>query len=90
MRHQKKKIMAVRELYRTDPDVVISGFHMMKKCGNEEHDLEVIREIARELKQTDTVYYSGHCTGEFPFQILKEYLGEQLHALHSGDEVLIS
>ena len=78
-----------RELYQTEPDVVISGFHMMKKTGYEKHDLEVIREIALELKQTHTVYYSGHCTGELPFQILKEYLGNQLHALHSGNEIAI-
>lgn len=78
-----------REFYQTDPDVVISGFHMRKKSGYEKSDLEMIREIALELKHTHTIYYSGHCTGELPFQILKEYLADQLHSLHSGDEIFL-
>lgn len=78
-----------RELYQTDPDVVISGFHMQKKAGYEEKDLDIIKEIALELRKTDTIYYSGHCTGELPFQILKEHMKDQMHYLHSGDQIQI-
>lgn len=73
--------------YGTNPDVVISGFHMQKKSGYAEEDLEVVRKIAVELKKTDTKFYTGHCTGEIPYRILKECMGEQLVYVHSGDEI---
>lgn len=76
-----------REIYGNDPDVVISGFHMRKKSGYTEEDMDTIRKIAEELKKTDTIYYTGHCTGETPYQIMKECLGEQLVYVHSGDEI---
>ncbi len=79
-----------REIYGTDPDAVISGFHMRKKSDYTEEDLTVIKEIAKELKQTETKYYTGHCTGELPYQIMKECMGEQLFYVHSGDEITFS
>ena len=70
------------------PDYVITGFHMMKREG--EHtpeELEVIRETARELSATDTVFYSGHCTGLPAFNEMKRIMGDKLRALHSGGEI---
>lgn len=78
-----------REIYGADPDVVISGFHMRKKSEYTGEDLETIREIARKLKLTHTRYYTGHCTGEVPYQIMKEYLKDQIVYVHSGDEIVI-
>lgn len=75
------------EIYGEFPDAVISGFHMRKKSGYTEEDFEVIKEIAIELKKTNTRFYTGHCTGELPYQILKEYMGEQLEYVHSGDAI---
>lgn len=74
-----------REIYGDDPDAVISGFHMQKKSGYTEDDLETIRQIGTELKKMRTLFYTGHCTGEIPYQILKECMGEQLIYVHSGD-----
>jgi 7,8-dihydropterin-6-yl-methyl-4-(beta-D-ribofuranosyl)aminobenzene 5'-phosphate synthase len=74
-----------RTLYGDEPDVVISGFHMMKKSDYSEEDRKLIMETADALKKTKTIYYTGHCTGEVPYQILKEMLGDQIHYLHSGD-----
>lgn len=78
---------AYREIYGENPDVVISGFHMMKKNGYSEEDLEIVRNIGQELKQMNTKFYTGHCTGEVPYEILKEILGEQIEYVNSGDEV---
>ena len=78
------------EIYGAEPDAVISGFHMRKKSDYTEEDLTVIKEIAKELKQTETKYYTGHCTGELPYQIMKECMGEQLLYVHSGDEITLS
>lgn len=78
-----------REIYGSFPDAVISGFHMRKKSGYTEEDMDMIKEIAMELKKTDTVFFTGHCTGEIPYQILKEDMGEQLIYVHSGEEIRI-
>ena len=79
-----------KEIYGTWPDVVISGFHMRKKSGYTEEDMDMIKKIAMELKKTDTVFYTGHCTGEIPYQILKEDMREQLIYVHSGEEIRIN
>ncbi|MBQ2824551.1 MAG: MBL fold metallo-hydrolase [Oscillospiraceae bacterium] len=77
-----------RELYGSDPDAVISGFHMMKKDGYTAEDEAVIKETAEELLKTDIKFYTGHCTGEYPCQLLKELMGEQLTVIHSGDRIM--
>ncbi len=76
-----------RELYGTDPARVISGFHMQKKTGYTQKDLDEIRQTALELKTMDTVFYTGHCTGEIPFRVLREILEDQLLQIHSGQTV---
>lgn len=76
-----------KKLYDCDPDMVISGFHLMKKNGYSDEDVENIKAIAAELKAMDTTFYTGHCTGEEPFAIMKDIMGDKLHYIHSGDEI---
>ncbi len=78
---------AYRDIYEAEPDIVISGFHMQKKDGYSEADLEAVKETARELMKYRTRFYTGHCTGEVPFQLLKDIMGEQLIYVRSGDEI---
>ena len=78
-----------RELFGSDPDYVISGFHMMKREGEHtDEEKSVIIQTARELAQLNTVFYSGHCTGIPAFDIMKEIMGDKLLALHSGEQIL--
>ena len=70
-----------------NPDVIISGFHMRKKTGYSERDFEVIKETAKILKNTEILCYTGHCTGEEPYQLMKEIMGEQLQYVHCGDVI---
>lgn len=76
-----------RELYGSDPDAVVSGFHMQRKSSYTKEDEELVRATGRELKRLRTKFYTGHCTGEVPYRILKECMGEQLDYVHSGDEI---
>lgn len=76
-----------REIFGNMPEAVVSGFHMSRKSGYGERDLALIRETARELKTLDTRFYTGHCTGEIPFQVMKEEMGEQLRYVHCGEEI---
>ena len=78
-----------RELFGSDPDFVISGFHMMKRDGEHtEEERSVIIRTARELSQMKTTFFSGHCTGIPAFELMKEIMGEQLIALHSGKSII--
>lgn len=69
-----------REVYGTYPSIVISGFHMIQSEYSED-DLEEIKKVAVELSKMDTCFYTGHCTGEVAYRILKEYMGEKLFAI---------
>ena len=78
-----------REIFGNAPDFVITGFHMMKKDGDHtEEEKSVIIQTANELSKLDTVFYSGHCTGIPAFELMKEIMGEQLIALHSGEQII--
>ena len=60
---------------------------MMRKKGYRPEDIEQIKNTALALAQYDTQFYTGHCTGEQPYEIMKEILGERAGYLHSGDAV---
>jgi len=77
-----------KELFGSDPDYVLSGFHMMKREGEHTEDEKaVIIQTAQELAKMDTVFYSGHCTGIPAFELMKEIMGDKLIALHAGAEI---
>ena len=78
-----------KEIFGNAPDYVITGFHMMKKDGEyTEEEKAVIIQTARELSQLDTIFYSGHCTGIPAFDLMKDIMGDQLIALHSGEQLI--
>lgn len=72
------------ELFGAYPDTVISGFHMMKKTALTDEETEYIRQTARELLKTNALFYTGHCTGQSAFEVMKEVMGERLRGFHSG------
>ncbi len=78
---------AYRERYGGAPTHVVSGFHTTVPEPTEENDA-LVGAIAKELLDTDTVYYTGHCTGEHQLEILKSIMKNKLVALHSGDEIM--
>ena len=69
------------------PDVLIGGFHL-KKVDPETQSNELI-ELAEQLKCYDTVYYTGHCTGDKQFEVLHQVLGDQLHTISTGQSLTI-
>ncbi len=71
------------EIFGKDPNVVITGFHLMKKTAYNDDELDLIRQTATTLKKKKTLYYSGHCTGD-AVTYMKEILGDQLQLMHTG------
>lgn len=80
---------AYRERYGGDPDVAISGFHLMKKTPYTEEELAEVIATADELRGYKTQLVTCHCTGVPAYEAMKEILGEQLSYAHSGDEITI-
>ncbi len=83
-------IDAFKDKYETAPDVVISGFHLMKKTKYTDDELREIIDISKELKKYPTQFFTCHCTGEPAYKIMKLTIGEQLQYVHSGEEVDLS
>lgn len=71
-----------RELYGEDPDLVISGFHLV----GDPLDLELIQQTAEALNHYQSHYYTGHCTGEEAFSIMKGIMNH-LDYVHAGEEI---
>ena len=72
-----KGIVSIAGYFR--PDVLIGGFHL-NKLENEEE----LKAIARRLLSGNTRYYTGHCTGEKQFTVLKESMGDRLLRIATG------
>lgn len=62
------------------PHVLVGGFHFSKldPAG------EDLRRAAGVLLEGETVYYTGHCTGQAQFDALKAVLGDRLRSIHAG------
>ncbi|MCR5581924.1 MAG: MBL fold metallo-hydrolase [Pseudobutyrivibrio sp.] len=78
-----------QEIYGCNPDYVISGMHTMRKTGYTEDDISYIKKTAHEMAKTDIKFYTCHCTGVEPFEMMQEIMGEQIHYVHCGDEINI-
>ena len=75
------------EKYGKAPNLVVSGFHLMKKTDYRENEIREIEDIAKELKKYPTKFATCHCTGTAAFDIMKHIMGEALEYVHSGDEI---
>lgn len=75
------------QLFGAYPQTVISGFHMMKKDDYTQEETDYIRRTADELIKTGALFYTGHCTGRKAYDIMKEMMGDQLQAFHSGSQL---
>ncbi len=74
------------EKFGGEPDVVISGFHLMMKREYRPEEIEAIRLIGKELSEKRSLFVTCHCTGN-AYDILKDVMGDKLRYVHSGEEV---
>lgn len=72
-----KGILQIMEAFR--PDVLIGGFHFMKITEEAK-----LAEAAKKLLEYNTVYHTGHCTGQTQYAYLKSIMGDQLHYIAAG------
>lgn len=78
---------AYEKKYNSVPDIVISGFHLMKKVDYRENEIQEIQDIAEKLTKYPTKFYTCHCTGVVAFDEMKHIMKDQLEYVHSGDVI---
>lgn len=65
------------------PDVLIGGFHFMKiPCTGE--GKQQLLNAAKLLLSGKTRYYTGHCTGDIQYELMKKVMGDRLQKLSCG------
>ena len=77
-----KGILNIAEWFR--PDVLIGGFHFME-VGTTGDDAKFITDAAQKLCAHQTQYYTGHCTGQEQYRLLKSLMGSRVQSISSGD-----
>ncbi len=71
------------------PTTVISGFHLCNRGRKKLESPELVENIGAELLKTQAEFYTCHCTGTEPYQILKGVMGDRVNYLSTGSQVEI-
>lgn len=77
-----------QEIFHSEPDIAISGFHLMQDEPYTIEEIQNIKDMARALCRMKTIFYTGHCTGGEAAKIMKEIMGDQLRMIHSGETLV--
>ena len=68
------------------PDVVFGGFHLFELAPDAPEAERLLAVTAEALSEGNTVYYTGHCTGDWAYERLRETLGDRLRPMDCGAE----
>ncbi len=66
------------------PDVVFGGFHLFELDPDAPEAEALIAATAEALSEGNTIYYTGHCTGDWAYEQLKKTLGDRLRPMDCG------
>lgn len=77
-------LRAAEKLLGRLPDAVFGGFHLFEVGPDTPGAEALLDATARELSRGNTVYYTGHCTGEWAYGRLAQVLGDRLRPMHAG------
>lgn len=69
------------------PDATVGGFHLFQLKEGDPASEKLIDMTGKALLPGDTVYYTGHCTGEYAFEKLKAILGDRLQPISGGGTI---
>lgn len=77
------------EKYRSLPTHVIGGFHLYSHSLDKSERPETVFEVGRYLLDSAAEYYTGHCTGDEAYNILKRTMGQMIHKMPAGSRIEI-
>lgn len=66
------------------PDAVFAGFHLNNPGLKEDEPGSVVAEVGKRLHALPCRYFTGHCTGAGPFEILRDALGARIAYMGGG------
>lgn len=72
---------------------VIGGFHLLdSNDGDLYESLDDLEDLGHRLLEhyPDTMFYTGHCTGDKAFRALKSIMGDHLKSFSAGMQILLS
>lgn len=78
-----------RVKYGKAPSHVIGGFHLYNRSTDQTEEPSRIAEIGSCLLSTGAEFYTGHCTGVKAYEMLKSSMGDRVHNLATGDQLII-
>lgn len=52
-------------------------------------DEEKLLDAAQAIRNSRAEFYTCHCTGQEPYQFLRDEVGEKLHYLSCGESVIL-
>ena len=82
-------LAGARERLGRLPDAVFGGFHFFELDPADPRSGELIEATSKALLEGETVYYTGHCTGEYAYGKLHDILGDRLRRMTGGSVVEI-
>lgn len=68
------------------PNFVFGGFHL-SASGCKHESEKVIHKLAERLDEWDAKYFTCHCTGTKPYQLLKQTLNDKIDYFLAGNEI---
>jgi 7,8-dihydropterin-6-yl-methyl-4-(beta-D-ribofuranosyl)aminobenzene 5'-phosphate synthase len=69
---------------------VVGGFHFSHYNPLHSEEVSYLKQLSQKfLQREDTMFYSGHCTGERAFSTLKSVLTDQLRRIKTGEIINI-
>ena len=77
-------LRSARALASGEIDDMIGGFHLFQLEEGDPAADRLIEMIGTALLAGETVYYTGHCTGDYAYEKLKSILGGRLHRVMGG------
>ena len=77
------------KLILSEISTVVGGFHLYNPPTKKYESDEMIANITNVLEKKKSDYYTCHCTGIKAYKKMKYKLGERLHYLSTGTEILL-
>ncbi len=69
---------------------IVSGFHMYNRREKTSENPYIVQEVGKALNDKRIQVWTGHCTGPEAFEQLSSIMGNRIHQLSTGKEIIIS
>lgn len=74
----------LEEEKKSDIKAVFGGFHLHSPSRKLNVSHEYLEKLTGELAALNTVFYTGHCTGDHNYARIKDVLGDKLQGMNTG------